>query len=66
MVLWLKKYGIAAALAVLILVIVAWVTAAMLSRPVREPTEPDADTSTVEKSFSVEPKAEVTVTIEEK
>ena len=66
MVLWLKKYGIAAALAVLILVIVAWVTAAMLSRPARELMEPDSDTSTVEKSFSVEPKAEVTVTIEEK
>ena len=64
MALWLKKYGIAVALVLSILGVVAWVTIGMLSKPDREPVRIDPKPAEiVEKAFSVEPKAEVTVEV---
>ncbi len=60
--LWLKKYGAPLIALLVIIVVVAWVTARMFSTPDREPASPDTVLAhEVEAEFTVKPKVEVEV-----
>jgi len=55
---WMKKYGVAVALVLIIIGVVTFVSVKMLSKPDREPAKPDTDTHVIENEFSVEGKLE--------